>query len=78
MHNTRLILLAKPDTLPPEIAQLFTSSFKEVIILQSMAEVAKHVRTSDCLTRFLRFDLKSEGTRELLSLLARINKDASH
>jgi len=78
VRNTRLILLAKPDALPKDIAQLFASSFKEVITIQNVADIGKHLHANGCLTRILLFNPKSDGTRQLLSLLARINRDEPH
>ena len=78
MKNTRLILLAQPDTVPADVAQLFISSFKEVINVQSLDEIGKHMQANGCFTRLLLFNPNSDTTLQLLSLLARINKDNAH
>jgi hypothetical protein len=71
VKNTRLLLLPESDPLPAEIAQLFISSFKEVITISSPAEIDNYLQVNGSLTRILRFDLRSDLTRQLLSLLAR-------
>ena len=78
MKNTRLILLANPDSIPLDIAQLFASNFEEVIIVQDPAEVNQHICTNGFLTRLLLFNPQSDVTRQFLSLLARMDRDNSH